>query len=139
MHETDRFFHADDGRRHQGAETDQRYILSDRRLHDRLRRHIFAQIQDLEPIVLQHDFDDIFPDIMDIAFHSGEDDPSLDLLCLSLHGFLDHFEGGFGGVRAHKELGQKDRPFLKSFSHFVQRGDQLLIDQRKRLLLFQLF
>ena len=69
---------------------------------------------------------------MDIALDRGKNDPSLYLLGLSLEVFLHHFKSSLSGFRAHQKLRQKDRSGFKSFSHLIEGGNQVPVDQIQR-------
>ena len=66
---------------------------------------------------------------MDVTLDGGENDPPLHLLGLSLQGLLEHIKCRFGGLRAHQKLRQENGSLLKPFSHFVEGGDQIPVDQ----------
>ena len=100
----DRVLHTDYGCSHQRAQADQPDLLSDGCLDDRLRRHVFAKIQNLEAVILKHDLDNILAYVMDVALDRCKDHPPFRRLLLPLHGLLDHFKSRLGSLSAHQQL-----------------------------------
>ena len=66
---------------------------------------------------------------MDIPLHRGKNDPALHFLGLPLQKLFYHLKGRLGSFRAHKKLRQENRSRLKTFSHLVEGGDQVPVDQ----------
>ena len=61
----------------QSAKANQIGLLLEGGLEDFFRRHHDAQIDDFIIIAAEHDANDIFADVMHIAFYGGHDDASL--------------------------------------------------------------
>ena len=120
----DGLLHADNGRRHQRAQTDYLDVLPDGGVYDHLGRNVLAEVEDLISVVFKQDLDDIFADVVDVALDRREDDLALGLLILTLHRFLDDLERSLGRLRTHQQLRQEYRSFLKAVAHGVQCGDQ---------------
>ena len=133
VQKTDRLLHTHNCRRHQGAQAHEPDVLSDGCFRDGLGRYILSEVEHFKTVIFQHDLDNILADIMDIALNCGKDDPSLHFLGLSLQGLFDHVKGRLGRLRAHQQLRKENGSLLESLSDLIQRRDQFLIDQDKRL------
>ena len=72
--ETDGFLHAPHSGCHQGGEADQADILLQGAGKNFLRGHVLAKIKNPVAVVFQQDFDNIFPNIMDIPFDRCQND-----------------------------------------------------------------
>ncbi len=52
-------------------------FLAPRSLQDRLCRDHHTEVHDIEVIALEHDGDDVFADVVHVAFHGSEHDATL--------------------------------------------------------------
>ena len=74
--------HLVEGRGDETAQTDDVCLLCDRRIDDFVRRHHDAEIDHIVIVAAQHHADDIFADVMHVAFNRGENQlgPPVDIL-----------------------------------------------------------
>lgn len=73
----DRALHCGHGGGHQCAQAHQPAIKPLRLIHLPLAGHIFAKVDYIEPIVIQHHLHDILSDIVNIPFHRSEQDRAM--------------------------------------------------------------
>ena len=139
MQTRNRLFHAGHGRRHQRGKADDLRTVLPNCLDHALRRYVSPQIDNSKTVVFQHGSDDVFSDIVNVAFHRGQhnrafpfarraalpDDPA----------HLVKRRAG-GGRRIHK-LRQKDDLLFVLFAHRVERRNQLLFHHVERRRGFQ--
>ena len=66
---------------------------------------------------------------MNVPLDCGDHDSQLALLrILAVHMGLDGLKGGLGRLRAHEQLGEKERLCLKALAHCIQGGYDLPVD-----------
>ena len=83
-----------------------------------------AQVNDLKIVAGEDNVDNVFPDVVHVAFGSSEDNfgaasvPSF-LLVLFLNFRLEHRDGGFHGFGGFDHLRQEHFPLAEKRAHFV--------------------
>ena len=125
--------------------------------HHRFGRHIFAQVHHMVPVVFPQHLNNIFANVMNVAFDYSQYDgvarrgvgaggvASCGCCCVvlrstPLHLLFDFVKSCFGCVRRHQQLGQEQCLFAKPFPYRVQRRNNKLIDDfQRRFLFFQQF
>ena len=97
-----------------------------------LRPYVFAQIQHLKPIGLQQHLHNVFSNVVDVALHGGQSNPPLPAVpagALFPQGPPHQGKGTLRRLRAHEQLGQKQRPCLIAIAYLGQRRQQTLLRQ----------
>ena len=96
-------------------------------VHHLLHRHVPAQVQHLIAVVLQHHPDDILANVVDVPFHSGQQNLALgDALATPAgNALFDQVKAGTGGVGGVDELRQEDNLLFVLLPHHIQGGNQL--------------
>ena len=100
--------HGGDCGGHQRGKTYHMHLLLLHRGKNTRRRDVLAQVQHLKAVGFQHDADNIFADVVNIALHCSQHDTSLLMYGLSprCQRRLDRQESTLRGVRAHQQLRQ---------------------------------
>ncbi len=107
-------------------------MVFDHGVHDVLRGHVSAQVNDVVTVVFQQHAHDVLANVVDVAVDSADHD-----LALCGHGFCalgtlaggaDGLEARLGGLGCGHELRQEERALLKSNAHLVKGRDQDLGD-----------
>ena len=105
------------------------------------------------PVVFPQHFDNIFADVMNVAFDYGQYDGvarrgvgagsvsfcgccCVVLRSTPLHLLFNFVKGCFCRIRRHQQLGQEQCLFAKPFPYRVQRRNNKLIDDFQRRFLF---
>ena len=128
--EPNRPLHRRDGRRHQGAQAHQRAAQPPGLVCNPLAGDVFPQIDHLEAIVIEHNPDDIFTDIVDIPLYRGEQDRAM----LFRRGatrqqmLLNRLKRIGRRSGAAHELRQEDRLLLKALPDLVEGWYKDMID-----------
>ncbi len=101
-------FHALEGGRHQGGQADQMHVLLPDGVHDRLHRHVAAQVDDLKAVVFEDDLHDVLADVVDVPLDRGDDDAALALAGAAFFGDgrLDLLKGALGGAGRLQHCGR---------------------------------
>ena len=125
-------------RRDQTAETDNIGLLFNRRVDDLVRRHHDAEIDDIVVIAAQHDADDIFADVVDVAFDRGEDQLGapgsiLRLVLFRLEKWRQIGHGFFHHPRALHHLRQEHLAGTEQIADDVHAVHQRPFDDAQRL------
>ena len=132
-------FHALEGGGHQGGQADQMHVLLPDGVHDRLHRHVAAQVDDLKAVVFEDDLHDVLADVVDVPLDRGDDDAALALAGAALfgNGRLDLLKGALGGAGRLQQLRQIKGALLVLVSHDVQRRDEGFVHQFQCFLRLQ--
>ena len=102
------------------------------RLDQFLRRHFYAQVDHVKSVVFEDNLDKILPNVVDIAFHRGQDD-STALCSVSLfHELLEMAYGGFHRLGRLQHLGHNQFVCIEESAHFCHAVHQRAIDNVER-------
>ncbi len=104
-------------------------------------RHHHAEIDHFIIVAAEHDADDIFADVVNVALHRGHDDAALHETCR--RGLFFRFQirlqvrhGFFHHARAFHHLRQKHAPRSEQIADHVHRAHQRTFDHGERLAIF---
>ena len=117
------------GRGHQGGKADQGRVVFFCRADDVLSRNILPQVYHLKTVILHHQGDQIFADVVDVALHgcqhhNGKFFPVFILQQIR----LQNADGKFHRFRSGNQLGKEVPSAVEQLSHPVNGRHQAVIE-----------